>query len=79
MIHHQELETPMYMFVKKEDADGKNFYYLGTASYMEGTAEDAQMPDGKNVVTMHLAMNTPVRDDVYRYLVENEGRNLAQS
>ncbi|GEP84494.1 putative helicase [Staphylococcus piscifermentans] len=70
VIHHQELETPMYMFVKKEDADGKNFYYLGTACYMEGTAEDAQMPDGKNVVTMHLAMDTPVRDDVYRYLVE---------
>ncbi|AYU54410.1 DUF3427 domain-containing protein [Staphylococcus debuckii] len=70
VIHHQELETPMYMFVKKEDADGKNFYYLGTARYIEGTAEDAQMPDGKNVVTMHLAMDTPVRDDVYRYLVE---------
>lgn len=28
------------------------------------------MPEGKNVVTMHLAMETPVRDDVYRYLVE---------
>ena len=70
VINHQALNTPIYMFVKKEDADGKNFYYLGNAHYMKDSAQDTKMPEGKNVVTMHLAMETPVRDDVYRYLVE---------
>lgn len=70
MFMHEALDTPMYLFVKKEDADGKNFYYLGNASYMKNSEQQEKMPNGKNVVTMHLALKTPVRDDVYRYIAE---------
>ncbi len=70
VMRHQELNTPMYLFVKKEDGEGTDFYYLGKARFMPGTAAQTKMPDGKDVVTMHLALDTPVRDDIYRYLVE---------
>lgn len=70
VMRHQELDTPMYLFVKKEDGEGTDFYYLGKARFMPGTEAQTKMPDGKDVVTMHLALDTPVRDDIYRYLVE---------
>lgn len=70
VMRHQELDTPMYLFVKKEDGEGTDFYYLGQARFMPGTEAQTKMPDGKDVVTMHLALDTPVRDDIYRYLVE---------
>ena len=70
VMRHQELNTPMYLFVKKEDGEGTDFYYLGKARFMPGTEAQTKMPDGKDVVTMHLALDTPVRDDIYRYLVE---------
>lgn len=38
---------------------------------IQGTAQQTTMPNGSPVVTMHLSLNTPVRDDIYRYLVSN--------
>ncbi|MDP4449253.1 DEAD/DEAH box helicase [Staphylococcus hyicus] len=71
IIHHQASNRDIYIFVKKEDAEGTQFYYLGTAHVLQDTAEQTAMPNGAPVVTMHLSLTTPVLDDIYRYLVEN--------
>ena len=63
----------MYIFVKKEDVvDGNEYYFLGKAHYLEGTAEETTMPNEKkdNIVTMTLSMETPVKDEIYRYIIE---------
>ncbi|RZI12292.1 DUF3427 domain-containing protein, partial [Staphylococcus aureus] len=52
----------------KKDDDGIYFYYLGTAGYIEGSEKQDKMPNGSNVVTMDLALDKAVRDDIYRYL-----------
>ncbi|UEX90310.1 DUF3427 domain-containing protein [Staphylococcus ratti] len=71
ILHHQETNRTIYVFVQKEDAEGTQFYYLGTAHVIQGTEEQTAMPNGAPVVTMHLGLKTPVRDDIYRYLVES--------
>ncbi|PNZ28577.1 DUF3427 domain-containing protein [Staphylococcus rostri] len=70
VIQHKEKNIAMHIFVKKEDSDGKDFYYLGEANYLENTAQNDKMPNGDNVVTMLLSMETPVKDEIYRYIVE---------
>ncbi|HFO1077672.1 DUF3427 domain-containing protein, partial [Staphylococcus aureus] len=41
---------------------------LGTAGYIEGSEKQDKMPNGSNVVTMDLALDKAVRDDIYRYI-----------
>ena len=59
----------VHVFVKKDDAEGTDHYYLGQA-----TAHDAVqtvMPDGKGgalpVVEMHLRFDEPVRQGLFDY------------
>ena len=71
ILKHAEDNVTMYIFVKKKDDDGKYFYYLGTANYIEGTEEEDIMPNGNSVVTMKISMHQAVKDDIYRYITEN--------
>ncbi|WP_323703723.1 DEAD/DEAH box helicase [Mammaliicoccus sp. Dog046] len=74
IISHQQNNIEMFIFVKKEDvADGKEYYFLGKAHYIEGTAEQTTMSNEKkdNIVTMNLSMETPVKDEIYRYIIES--------
>ncbi|PNZ66223.1 DUF3427 domain-containing protein [Staphylococcus croceilyticus] len=70
IIHHKEMNKNIYIFVKKSDAEGTLHYYLGEAEYIEGTAKEESRDIGDRVVTMNLAMKSPIRDDIYRYIVE---------
>ncbi|MBO1212158.1 DEAD/DEAH box helicase [Staphylococcus nepalensis] len=73
ILAHQNNNVDMYIFVKKEDVlDGNEFYFLGKAHYLEGTAEQSKMPNenNDNIVTMTLSMETPVKDEIYRYILD---------
>lgn len=70
ILHHQAANRIIYLFVKKEDAEGTQFYYLGTTHVIKDTEVETTMPNGAPVVTMHLSLDRPVRDDIYRYLVK---------
>lgn len=58
------------VFVKRDDTDGGDFYYLGRATAAD--ANDSQMVDSDGneipVVTMHLELETPVAASLYEYL-----------
>lgn len=74
ILAHQKNNVDMYIFVKKEDVvDGNEYYFLGKAHYLEGIAEETTMPNEKkdNIVTMTLSMETPVKDEIYRYIIED--------
>ncbi|WP_392450243.1 DUF3427 domain-containing protein [Staphylococcus massiliensis] len=70
ILNHKESNSLIYLFVKKESAEGMEYYYLGKANVIDGSAEEDHMPNGKSVVTMRLGLETPVRDDIYRYIVQ---------
>ncbi len=66
-----ENQLPLYLFAKKDDAEGTDFYYLGGAKSV--AAKQAQMPDGNgkelNVVNVTLDMVSAVETTLYDYLV----------
>ncbi|MHA3683527.1 DUF3427 domain-containing protein [Leucobacter sp. HY1908] len=64
-------EVPLHLFVKKDDAEGLDFYYLGQAESRDPVQET--MP-GKNgtqldVVTMNLHLEAPINESLYDYLI----------
>ncbi len=63
-------EIPLYVFAKKDDAEGLGFYYLGQADPREPVQE--QMPGNAgsvlDVVTMKLDFMQPIEEGLYDYL-----------
>ncbi|WP_203338763.1 DUF3427 domain-containing protein [Nocardioides limicola] len=59
----------VHVFVKKDDAEGTDFYYLGRAS--PAAAEQTTMPDGKgrqlDVVRMLLHFDDPIERGLFDY------------
>lgn len=69
IINHKEDGKTIYIFVKKNDSEGSQHYYLGEAEYMKGSANETTNVTEDKIVTMNFIMKTPIRDDIYRYLV----------
>ena len=59
----------VHVFVKKDDAEGSDHYYLGRATAHE--AEGTTMPDGNgeplSVVTMLLKFDQPIKQGLFDY------------
>ena len=59
----------VHVFVKKDDAEGSDHYYLGRATAHE--AEETTMPDGNgeplSVVTMLLKFDQPIKQGLFDY------------
>lgn len=71
IINAKDEGTTIYLFVKKSDSEGSDFYYLGEASvksYRQTTIATAQgdLP----IVNFELVLDQPVRDDLYAYFVD---------
>ncbi len=66
------------LFVKKEDAEGTDFYYMGDTSIINGTIEQANMTDtDMPVVHFKFRLEEPVNDVLYSYITE--GTKKAQT
>lgn len=67
IIHN---EVDLHLFVKKDDSEGTDFYYLGRVESQN--QKDEQMAisgrEPKNVVTMDLNLLSPVEKSLYDYL-----------
>lgn len=70
ILNHKKLDNNIYLFIKKDDGEGSDFYYLGETHVVTETAKNETMPDGKPVVTMNMVLENPVQYDIYHYLVE---------
>ena len=61
----------LHLFIKKEDGEGSDFYYLGPVCYIEDSALETIMPDGKTpVVTMNFELINEVPTTLYDYLTK---------
>lgn len=61
------------LFVKKDNVEGRDFYYLGPVKVDPLSAQNEKLLDkGKaySVVTMNMVLEQPVQYDIYHYLVE---------
>ena len=60
-------ELPIHLFVRRDDTEGRDFYYLGLVHPSQ--PEQTTMPQtGQPVVTMHLKLATPLSEEFLSYL-----------
>lgn len=76
IIEAAENHIDLHLFIKKDDDEGGDFYYLGQALPDKTSVEQAFMKD-KNlkdipVVHMHLALENTVEGKLYRYIASEE-------
>lgn len=59
----------LHIFVKKDDAEGQDFYYLGTAKAHDAVETTMPTKSGpKSVVSMRLDLEKPVTTAIYNHL-----------
>ncbi|WP_223636689.1 DUF3427 domain-containing protein [Planococcus sp. 4-30] len=76
IIDAAENHIDLHLFIKKDDDEGGDFYYLGQVLPDKISVEQAFMKD-KNlkdipVVHMHLALENTVEGKLYRYIASEE-------
>lgn len=74
IIHSDEHKIDIHIFVKKDDDEGTEFYYLGKGFPDKSSVEEDRMTDknGKDlpVVHMNMVMEQAVEGKLYHYLME---------
>jgi len=73
IINQQDNGMRIPLFVKKNNSEGLEFYYLGNSRVLKETAVQISIPDdsGKSVsvVEMNLILENPVEKSLFDYLV----------
>ena len=70
-LHAEERGIGVHLFVRKnkDDKISKEFYYLGRMS-ATGRTREFQMPNtAKTAVEIEWALDIPVREDIYQYII----------
>lgn len=74
ILSYKETGMKIYLFIKKDDGEGTDFYYLGEVNIDDNSARNDTMMDDNGkilpVVSMNLILEQPVKYDIYHYLVE---------
>lgn len=68
-----EHRVALHLFAKKDDAEGRDFYYLGRvrASDPQQTTMPSENGSPLNVVTMTLDIESPIETHLYDYFLSN--------
>ena len=69
IINAKENHIDVHIFVKKDDDEGSDFYYLGKATPDKNTVQQDKMEDGKPVVHMNMVMEHGIDSKLYEYLI----------
>lgn len=74
IIHSDENDIDIHIFVKKDDDEGTDFYYLGKGFPDKSTVAEDRMQDknGRDlpVVHMNMEMEHAVENRLYHYLID---------
>ncbi len=77
IINAEEIGNDLHIFIKKDDGEGSDFYYLGQAYPIQGTIKEERMTDKNGkvipVVTMNMSMAQPVEYKLYSYIQNGTG------
>ncbi|WKA54478.1 DUF3427 domain-containing protein [Planococcus shixiaomingii] len=76
IIQAKELGIDLHLFVKKDDDEGTDFYYLGEVTPDKNAIEQSTMQDKNDkeipVVHMHLVMEKSLDSKLYHYIANEE-------
>ncbi|MBU3659358.1 MAG: DUF3427 domain-containing protein [Flavobacteriales bacterium] len=76
ILSQEELKMRIPLFVKKNNSEGLEFYYLGNMIVKKETAIEKLIPDDKgnkvSVVEMFFLLDNPVEKSLYDYLVNSD-------
>lgn len=75
IVASETLGIDLHIFVKREEGEGSDFYYLGKADYQKDSADNHEIGDVGNetpVVTMDLGLQTPMSYQLFQYLVRED-------
>ncbi|MDR1857340.1 MAG: DEAD/DEAH box helicase [Desulfovibrio sp.] len=75
IIHHEDTNLAMYLFIKKsDDTDGHDFYYLGNVIPVPDSAKQTVQPDDHGgelpIVNFTFDIVHPVKEELYDYLTD---------
>ncbi len=60
------------LFVKKKDAEGTDFYFIGDCTIIPNSIQQAEMPGSKKpIVHFKFKLDQPVNEDLYNYITLN--------
>ncbi|TFC44700.1 DUF3427 domain-containing protein [Cryobacterium shii] len=62
-----ENRLPLHVFAKKDDAEGTDFFYLGTAKSQDARQTKMSGESGDDVVSMTLGLASPIESSLYEY------------
>ena len=74
IINSKDNNMRLPLFVKKDDDEGKEFYYLGDLEVDKNCLVETFITDKKNkksekIVKMKMYLDKPVEDNLYKYLI----------
>lgn len=68
------------LFVKKEDAEGTDFYFVGDVSIIDGSVTQEVMRDTEEpVVHFKFQLEQPVTDNLYNYITATKHKELPEA
>jgi hypothetical protein len=72
IIHYREKGLKIYLFIKKSDGEGTDFYYMGKVNPITWTETTINNDDGKKLPIMNFQMELEhgVRNDIYEYFTK---------
>lgn len=59
------------LFVKKEDGEGTDFYFIGDCSIVDNSIKQDTMNDGKPVVHFTFELDKSVEEEMFKYLTSD--------
>lgn len=67
IMKHEESGLRIYLFVKKSDGEGADFYYMGQCIPLE--ASETINTNGAPIMNIKLMLKESVQDDIYDYFM----------
>lgn len=63
------IDVQLFVRKNKDDKISKEFYYLGRMTATSRTEEFVMANTDKTAVEIEWALDTPVREDIYEYII----------
>lgn len=72
IINYKEIGLKIYLFIKKSDGEGTDFYYMGKVSPVDYMQTEIKNDKGQKLPIMNFKMKLEhsVREDIYEYFVD---------
>ena len=75
IIESSQNNMRLPLFLKKDDNEGLDFYFLGDLKVDKSFLEETFIIDKKNdkkkaIVKMRMHLDKPIKEDLYRYIID---------